>query len=374
MAPDPSAQGPESPRERLDDGLPHERILRVYLRTLLLLLAVLLGTGIVLWLVFATHRIIAWLLIAVFLAVAINPLVALLERRGVRPRGVAVTVALLVLVGAVAGLGWLLIPPLAEQVNDFAQALPGYVQDIVSGRGPLGFLERDYHIVERVRDAVKQNGGGSLFGIAGGVANVATSALSAVAAFVTVSVMIVFLLLGGPRWIERLYSSLPEDAQPRYRELGDELYRSVGGYVRGNVAISLIAGAAAAAVLFPLRAPHALALCVIVAVFDLIPLVGATIGAVIVALVLAFDSVTSVIIWGIFVVVYQQIENHFIQPVVYGRTVQLPAFAVFLAVLVGATLAGVVGALGAIPVASAIQILIRHHLRYRRERAGGRLL
>jgi predicted PurR-regulated permease PerM len=113
---------------------------------------------------------------------------------------------------------------------------------------------------------------------------------------------------------------------------------------------------------------------VIVAVFDLIPLVGATIGALIVAIVLAFNSVTSVIVWGIFVIVYQQIENHFIQPVVYGRTVQLPAFAVFLAVLVGATLGGVIGALAAIPVASAIQILIRHHLRYRRRQVGGRVL
>ncbi|MDX6647487.1 MAG: hypothetical protein QOK40_3214, partial [Miltoncostaeaceae bacterium] len=174
--------------------------------------------------------------------------------------------------------------------------------------------------------------------------------------------------------LERFFSSLPDDSQPRYRELGHDLYRSVGGYVRGNVAISLVAGAAAAAVLFPLGADNVLALCVIVAVFDLIPLVGATIGALIVAIVLAFNSVTSVIVWGIFVIVYQQIENHFIQPVVYGRTVQLPAFAVFLAVLVGATLGGVIGALAAIPVASAIQILIRHHLRYRRRQVGGRVL
>jgi predicted PurR-regulated permease PerM len=374
MAPDPSVGGPQRPENGWRSGFPPERVLRLYLRTLLLVLGVLLGVGIVLWLVLATHRIIVWLLIALFLAVAINPLVALLERRGVRPHGIAVTVALLILAGALVGLGWLLIPPLVDQVNSFAQALPGYVEDLVSGRGPLGFLERDYHIVERVREAVQKNGGASLFGLAGGVANVATSTLSAIAAIVTVGVMTIFLLLGGPRWLERFFSWLPADAQPRYRELGTDLYRSVGGYVRGNVAISLVAGAAAAAVLFPIGAENALALCVIVAVFDLIPLVGATIGALIVALVLAFDSITSVIIWGIFVVVYQQVENHFIQPVVYGRTVQLPAFAVFLAVLVGATLAGVIGALAAIPVASAVQILIRHHLRYRRRQVGGRVL
>ena len=374
MASEPAPAAPQRPEDGSRTVLPPERVLRLYLRTLVLVLATLIAAGIVIWLVLATHRIIVWLLIALFLAVAIHPLVALLERRGVRPHGVAVLLALLIIAGAVVGLGWLLVPPLVDQVNSFAHALPGYVDDLVSGKGPLGFLERDYHIVERVREAVQKNGGASLFGVAGGVANVATSTLSAIAAIVTVAVMTVFLLLGGPRWAERFYTWLPDDREPRIRELGRELYASVGGYVRGNVAISIIAGAAAAAVLFPLGAPNALALCVIVAVFDLIPLVGATIGAVIVALVLAFDSITSVIVWAVFVIVYQQVENHFIQPVVYGRTVQLPAFAVFIAVLVGATLAGVVGALAAIPVASAIQILIRHHMRYRRGGIGGRVL
>jgi predicted PurR-regulated permease PerM len=374
MASDASARDPARPEPAPEAG-PQERILRLYLRTLLLLLAVLLGVGIVLWLVLATHRIIVWLLIAIFLAVAINPLIGLLERRGVRQRWLSVTLGLLILTAALVGLGWLLVPPLVDQVNGFARALPGYVEDLVSGEGPLGFLERDYQIVERVREAVAENGGASLFGLAGGVANVATSTLTAIGAIVTVFVMTIFLLLGGPRWTERFFASLPEATQARYRDLANDLYRSVGGYVRGNIAISLIAGGAAAAVLYPLGAPNALALCVIVAVFDLVPLIGATIGALIVALVLAFDSVTSVIVWGIFVIVYQQVENHLIQPVVYGRTVQLPAFAVFLAVLVGATLAGVVGALAAIPVASAIQILVRHHLKYRQRQTGaGRVL
>src|SRR5882724_9092598 len=164
MAPDPSLGGPQRPENGWRSGFPPERVLRLYLRTLLLVLAVLLGVGIFLWLVLATHRIIVWLLIAVFLAVAINPLVALLERRGVRPHGIAVTLAMLVLAGAAVGLGWLLIPPLVDQVNSFARALPGYVEDLVGGKGPLGFLERDYQIVERVREAGQNNGGASLFG------------------------------------------------------------------------------------------------------------------------------------------------------------------------------------------------------------------
>jgi predicted PurR-regulated permease PerM len=346
-----------------------ERLLRIHPRTVVGVVAILVGLAVALWLVWLTRQILVWLLVAIFLAVAIDPLVGWLQRRGIRNRGAAVTIGVLLVVGALVGVAWLVLPPLITEVQDFAEALPGYIEDITSGRGPLGFLEEDYQIVERVREATEDAGASSLLGIAGGVASFATTVLTAVAAFLTIVVMTIFLLLGGPRWMEQLYSALPEHSRPRWRQLGADLYRSVGGYVRGNLAISFIAGGAAAAVLYPIDAPNAIALCVIVALFDLIPLVGATIGASIVGAVLAFDSLTKLLIWVVFVVVYQQIENHAIQPVVYGRTVQLPAFAVLLAVLIGATLGGVLGALAAIPAASAIQILGRFWLAHRRERA-----
>ena len=127
--------------------------------------------------------------------------------------------------------------------------------------------------------------------------------------------------------------------------------------MRGNLAISLVAGVSAAAVLLILGVPYALALALVIAILDLVPLVGATLGAGVVLAVVAFHSLTAAIVWLIFAIVYQQVENHLLQPLVYGRMVLLPPFAVLLAVLVGAQLAGVVGALGAIPVASAIQII-----------------
>jgi predicted PurR-regulated permease PerM len=346
-----------------------ERVLRIHPRTVVGVAAILLALALALWLVWLTRQILVWLLVAIFLAVAIDPLVGLLQRHGIRNRGAAVTIGVLLVVGALVGLAWLVVPPLIREAGDFVEALPGYVEDIASGRGPLGFLEEDYQIVERVRQATEDAGAAALFGLAGGVASFATTVLTAVAAVVTIVVMTIFLLLGGPRWMEGFYSVVPEDVRPRWRALGADLYRSVGGYVRGNLAISLIAGGAAAAVLFPIDAPNATALCVIVALFDLIPLVGATIGAAIVGVVLVVDSPTKLLIWVVFVVVYQQLENHVIQPVVYGRTVQLPAFAVLLAVLIGASLAGVLGALAAIPVASAIQIIGRFWLAHRRERA-----
>jgi len=182
----------------------------------------------------------------------------------------------------------------------------------------------------------------------------------------------IFLLLGGPRWVEAFKAALTVDQRDRFERVGGDLYRSVGGYVRGNLAISVCAGVSTSLVLLALDVPYALALGLVVALFDLVPLVGATIGAAIVALVALVDSTTAALIWVAFAVVYQQLENHLLQPVVYGRAVRLPAIAVLLAVLVGAKLAGVVGALRAIPAASAIQIIGADILHQRRLRAGSR--
>jgi predicted PurR-regulated permease PerM len=344
-----------------------ERIVRVYLRTVLSLTATLIAVFVGLYLLWLSRQIIVWLLIAIFLAVALDPLVAWFQRHGVRSRGLAVLAAIVVVIAGLTGIGLLLIPPLVSQIGDLAASLPKYVEDLTNGRGPLGFLERDYHVVERVRERVQQGGaGGVAIGIAGGALNVAAGVLTAIAAVATITVMVIFLLLGGPRWVESFFDALPEGSQARWRRVGSDLYRSVGGYVRGNLAISLVAGVSAAVVLLVLGVPYALALALVVAILDLVPLIGATLGAGVVLAVVAFQSITAAVVWLVFAIVYQQVENHLLQPLVYGRMVLLPPFAVLLAVLVGAQLAGVVGALGAIPVASAIQILSVDIMRERR--------
>lgn len=344
-----------------------ERVIRVHLRTALSLTATLIAVFVGLYLLWLTRQIIIWLLIAIFLAVALDPLVAWFQRHGVRSRGLAVLSAILVVAAALTGIGLLLLPPLISQIGELADSLPKYVDDLTSGRGPLGFLERDYQVVERVRERVEEGGaGGLVVGIAGGALNVAAGVLTAIAAVATITVMVIFLLLGGPRWIETFYSALPDEAEERWRRVGGDLYRSVGGYVRGNLAISVIAGVTAAAVLLILGVPYALALALVIAILDLVPLVGATLGAGVVLVVVAFHSVMAAVVWLIFAIVYQQVENHLIQPLVYGRMVVLPPFAVLLAVLVGAQLGGVVGALGAIPVASGIQIVVMELIRQRR--------
>jgi predicted PurR-regulated permease PerM len=151
--------------------------------------------------------------------------------------------------------------------------------------------------------------------------------------------------------------------------VGTDIYRTVGGYVTGNLFISLVAGVSSGLMLFILGVPYAAALGLVVAILDLIPLAGATIAAIILVLVtLAANGLTAAIIVAVFFVVYQQVENHLLQPLVYGRTVQLSPLAVLVSVLIGAEVAGVLGALGAIPVAGAIQVIIVDWQRARRER------
>jgi predicted PurR-regulated permease PerM len=148
-----------------------------------------------------------------------------------------------------------------------------------------------------------------------------------------------------------------------------DIYRTVGGYVTGNLLISLVAGVLTAAVLRIMGVPFAIALGLIVAILDLIPLAGATIAAILVGGVAFLHSITAGIVVVAFFIVYQQFENHVLQPVVYSRTVQLSPLIVLISVLIGAELAGVLGALGAIPVAGSIQVLFLDWLRHRKSEA-----
>jgi len=156
---------------------------------------------------------------------------------------------------------------------------------------------------------------------------------------VTIIFLTFLMLFEGRDWLERCYSLFPEEARPRWRGVGHDIYKTVGGYVTGNILISLIAGASITIVLLVLGVPYAVALGLLVAFLDLIPLAGATVAGVIVTAVAFLHTVPAGIIVLVFFIVYQQLENHFLQPVIYGRTVQLSPLAVLISVLVGAELA-----------------------------------
>jgi predicted PurR-regulated permease PerM len=207
-----------------------------------------------------------------------------------------------------------------------------------------------------------------VLGLSNTALSLTKSILNAVIAVVTIAFLTLFMLLEGPTWVERIYGLISEQAQPRWRRVGGDIYRTVGGYVTGNLAISLIAGVVSTAVLLVLGVPYAVALGLIVALLDLIPLAGATLAAIIVSAVGFLHSTTAGIVLVIFFVLYQQLENHVLQPLVYGRTVRLSPLIVLVAVLMGAQLAGVIGALGAIPVAGSIQVVVVDWLEHRRQK------
>ena len=213
---------------------------------------------------------------------------------------------------------------------------------------------------------MKDGGATKVLGLSGAALSVTKSVITIIAATVTIVFLTFFMLLEGQMWVERIYALFPERSQARWRKVGDDIYKTVGGYVTGNILISVIAGASATVVLLIMGVPYAVALGLLVAVLDLIPLAGATVAGLIVVLVAFLHSVPAGIVLAIFVIVYQQLENHFLQPVIYGRTVQLSPLAVLISVLVGAELAGILGALAAIPVAGSIQVIVRDQFAARR--------
>jgi predicted PurR-regulated permease PerM len=262
------------------------------------------------------------------------------------------------------------VPPVVDQVTGLGHALPGYIHQLTAGRGPLGFLERDYHIVEKARQAVSNGGGGAkVLGGAGTVVSLTKSVITGVVGFVTIVFLTFFMILEGPTWVERGLELVPASSRPRWRNIGHQIGRTISGYVTGNLLISVIAGTSSAIVLAIMGVPFPVALGLLVAILDLVPLAGATLAGIVLASVGFLTSVTAGIVVVAFFVLYQQVENHVLQPLVYGRTVQLSPLVVLIAILIGAEVAGVLGALGAIPIAGTIQILLVDWLRHRRGEA-----
>ncbi|MDX6504550.1 MAG: hypothetical protein QOE29_1675 [Gaiellaceae bacterium] len=347
-----------------------ERVVRVRVRTVVMVVAVILAMLGLLAILSIARHVLVWIVIALFFAVALNPLVEAIQRRTKRSRGLSVGATFVLVLGLFVAIGALFIPTLVHQVGGFADKVPGYVDDITAGHGRLGFLETKYHLATKVEQAIasiKQGGVAKVLGHAGAALSLTKSVLNLIVATVTILFLTFFMLLEGRAWVERLYGLLPAASQPRWRKVGQDIYRAVGGYVVGNLVISLIAGTLSTIVLLATGVPYAVALGLIVALLDLIPLAGATLAAVLVTAVAGVTQgwvVAAIVI--VFFLVYQQLENHVIQPIVYGRTVQLSPLVVLISVLVGAAIAGILGALAAIPVAGALQVLILDLLAQRR--------
>ena len=351
----------------------HEPTLRGIVRVVTTVVA----SAIALYLIYLLRTPIGWLCVATFVAVSVAAPVGLLERH--MPRGAAIALVYLTLILIPIGIGVILIPPAVTAGSDLVNDTPGYVQDLndtVQNNDTLRGLNEDYDLVGKLED-VANNAAGSLDDVATTLADIGAGLISSLFALFTIIVMSIFLVSRGHVWIRALLETRrPEEAEAIDKALG-RMAIAVSSYVGGALAQATIAGIVAFIVLTILGVPAPLALAVIVAILDLIPLIGATIGAFLVALVTLFnDFPTDTIIWVIFAIAYQQFENYVVQPRIQSRAVALDPFVIVVAAIFGGTLLGIVGALLAIPVAAAGQIGVREFMLYRRgelDRMGGDL-
>jgi predicted PurR-regulated permease PerM len=295
--------------------------------------------------------------ISVFLAVALGPPVGWLRRKGVG-RGLSILLVYLGMAGSIVGVGLLVVPPIVNQVNQLSADIPNYVQDLQKNHTFRKYDKR-YHISRKLNQQAKKLPS-HLGEAAGALASVTVGIFGALVQLVTVLTMTFFLLLDGERIAGFLLGLRGPDAEERFRTVAGDIYRSISGYVAGNLLISLIAGVTTYVTLTILGVPFAVPLSVLMAFLDLIPLVGATLGGVAIGIVSAFhDFPTSTIVWVIVFIVYQQVENNVLQPIIYRKTVDVAPLLVIVAILIGGSLLGILGALVAIPIAAAVQIVIR---------------
>jgi predicted PurR-regulated permease PerM len=327
---------------------------------------IIVGVAIALYLIWLLRRPIGWLLIATFLAVALSPPVNWLATR--MRRGLAITVVYVGLLLVPIGLIALIVPTLVTQGNDFAQNLPEYARDVeefVQDNERLRNLNEDYQLTEKLQQEAEKLPE-RLGGAAKVLGDVGFGIVNSLFALITILILTAFLLSNGRRWREAALAHQPSERAQRLRRSLDHMGAAVGGYVAGALAIAAIAGILSYFVMLILGVPFRAPLAVLVGLFSLIPLIGATIAAVIVGIVTLFtDFPTATIVWAIWAVAYQQIENNLIQPQVQKRTVNVHPFLTIVAVLFGSTLLGVLGAIVAIPIAASIQILLREYWDWR---------
>jgi len=307
---------------------------------------------------------IAWIVISFFLALALTPAVDWLSRFMPRKsRGLAMAIVLIITIALLAYLLIVLIPPVVDQLTNLVKNFPDYWDSFLRSDSSLASFARDLNVSELVAKnqdkvaSVAGNVGGILGGVAGGLF-----------ALITIFTLTFFMVVEGHRWTAIFWRYQKPSKRAKRQALAIDMYKTVTGYVGGNVATSGIATVATTAFLLIIGIPSPFALGLVVGVVDLIPLIGATVGAVIVSLfALVYGGPGAGIASVIFFIVYQQIENNLLQPLIYSKSVRISPLVVGISAICGAVLAGFVGALVAIPVAASCQILVKHFLDNREE-------
>lgn len=327
------------------------------LRTVFIVLGAVLAAAVGVLLVWKLRRIVGLVVIAGFFAILLNPLVDALTRLRIR-RGLATAAVFLLGVGAFAGLAYAFVSPVVDAGQRFAKDLPGFVERAKRGEGRVGELIQRYDFDEfvaenapKLEEALKDAGGPAV--------RTVQRVASGVFALLTILVLAFLMLLEAPEIISAFLAVLTAERAEQVRRVGRDAARAVTGYMAGNLLISLVAGTVTYVTLRVVGVPFANVLGLWVGFADLLPLVGATVGAIPTVLIAFLHSTGAGVVVLLMFIVYQQVENHVLQPVVMSRTVRLNPLLVLLAVLVGVELTGFVGALLAIPAAGVLQVVVR---------------
>jgi predicted PurR-regulated permease PerM len=345
---------------------PSESTARAVLRNVLIVVAVV----ITLYLLYLLRRPLGWIVIATFLAIALSGPVNWLQRR-IGRRGPAIALTYVALLLVPVAIGAIVVPPVVTGGNDLANNAPRYasdVQDFVQRNRTLRNLEEDYGFVTKIEEEARKLPN-RLGGAAGTLRDLGVSLVNSIFAGVTIIVLSIFMVGGGRGWLRKGAALMQPQRAEMIDRMVDRMAVAVGNYVAGAIAQATIAGIATFIVLSILGVPFAAPLAVVVFFFDLIPLVGATIAAIIVGIVTVFVNFpTATIVWVIWAIVYQQIENSVIQPQIQRRALDIHPFVVLVSVLFGSALFGVAGALLAIPVAASAQIAVLEYWRWNHPR------
>ncbi|MEU5906960.1 AI-2E family transporter [Micromonospora sp. NPDC047527] len=333
---------------------------RATARRALIVIGLVLATALALAFVYATHRVLIWIVVAAFFAIALKPAVDRLQSRFVRRRAVATLLVFLAAFVVLAVVATVILVPLLDDLARFADRAPEMLRDARAGRGPLG------HLLERTgARRFLADHSGELRDVGTGLRQPAVVVLrgivETVAGLVTVVVLAYLMVLEAPRITASVLAAAGDGQRARLRRVGRQVSRTVTGYLTGNLLISVICGALTFVVLTLTGVPFAGVIALLVAVTDLIPLVGATLGAVIAIGAGFLHSPTAGVIVIVFFVVYQQVENHLLQPLILSRAVRLNPLTVLVSVLLAVQLAGLLGALLAIPAAGIVQTLLREY-------------
>src|SRR3954451_16169645 len=333
---------------------------RVPVRTILTVIGLGLATALLIYLVLQTRQVLTWIVVGAFLAVALSPVVGWVQRRllGGRRRALATFLVFLVVFLVLTGLITAFVVPLVNEGTKLAAQLPRDIAEARAGRGPIGDLLQRFHVLQWIQDNQDQISSFAR-GLTAPAAGVLAGVATALTGTVTVLVLAYLMVLEGPKIVAGFTALFSPDTGERIRRVGHDCAKSVTGYISGNLLISVICGATTWIVLLIMGVPFAGLIGLFVAIADLMPLVGATIGGAVAVLAGFIHSVPAGIVVLVWFVVYQQLENHLLQPLVFKRTVRLNPLTVIVAILIGVELMGVLGALLAIPVASMIQVVLR---------------